>query len=214
MCPRRDKGQFVSDGSVGAQVYASGAGKRAVPGAEARFVAGLDVRAEARTYLRSKNNGKSETRLLKSGVPHSCAKSAHEWATRSLVLRAKPRSPNARDRGHPNPAEQPFGAGLCLIGDSCLDNDPETCDHGIEHIHHNLLEPKPLQERLPDARIQDSPALVGGGCRFPYVRSYSQGTDFYRDRCRRRATGLPVWVLRVCAVWVRALWLLRLRILL
>ena len=54
------KGQFVSDGSVGAQVYASGAGKRAVPGAEARFVAGLDVRAEARTYLRSKNNGRSE----------------------------------------------------------------------------------------------------------------------------------------------------------
>ncbi len=47
----------------GAQVYALGAGKRAVPGAEARFLAGLNVRAEAQTYLRSKNNNKSDSQL-------------------------------------------------------------------------------------------------------------------------------------------------------
>ena len=34
--------------------------KRIIPGAEARLVAGMDVRAEARTYLRGKDNSQDD----------------------------------------------------------------------------------------------------------------------------------------------------------
>jgi hypothetical protein len=69
-----------------------------VPGAKARCVGGLNVRAEARTYLRSKRRGKA--RLAGAAVLHPTHPQVpYEWGTRRFVVGRESGGEDVRELG-------------------------------------------------------------------------------------------------------------------